>query len=265
MGNISLNPKDAVAGGLLDDVTVKWSNCRFVEYNYDGKAPKVPAFAVDLIDPDSGEEVGEQYYKAGNADSVRPTSDGKGIEPIPGKKGAINNKSRIFQLMVSLANAGMPDDQFEKFTDDCTILNNMIAHMVQEPALSKPLVEKKRQDGTPYESTVLVVGSVKKWPWEKAGGPSSAGKKGAAATKGKTTTPAPASSGDLEEKSVNFMVELIAESGAVLKKDLPGEILKRLAADPNKNNILKLVFDDAWLGQEGRPWSFNEGVLTLGE
>lgn len=265
MANISLNPNDAVAGGLLDDVTAKWSNCRFQMYDYDGKAPKVPAFAFDLVDPESGEEIGSQYYKAGNADNVQPTSDGKGIEPIPGKTGSINNKSRFFQLAVSLKNAGMDDEKFSKFTDDCSILNGLIAHMAQEPALSKPLVEKKRQDGTVFESTVLVVNSVKKWPWEKTSGAATAAA-GKGKGKGAAAKPAaaPAAGGeDLEDKSVAFVLSVVSELGALLKKDIPGETLGRLASDPQKNAVLRVIFDDAWLGAEGRPWNYADGVITL--
>lgn len=258
--HISLDPDDAVSGGLLDDVNVVWSKPAFVVYDYDGKAPKVPALRVTLLEQESGEEMQTQYYKAGNLDAVTPTEDGKGLVPVPGKTGSINNKSRIYQLMISLKNAGLTKEKMAEITTDITFLDGLSCHMVQEPALSKPVTPKKKADGTDYESTVLVVESVKKWPWEKAGGPTKTKSTAAGKTKA-AATPAAADTGDFQQKCIDFLKGAVDEAGAVEKKDLPKIVMDRLKADPQRTAVLKTIFDDTWLSEEGRPWTYSDGMI----
>jgi len=58
------------------------------------------------------------------------------------------------------------------------------------------------------------------------------------------------------------VLDLLESEGTVSKKDLPAKIFQTMKADPDRNAIIKIVFDDTFL-EEG-PWDFEDGMLIGG-
>jgi hypothetical protein len=163
---VSLKPKDAVQGGLADNVHVKWDEVRFVQWDYNGKVtPPVLALAIamhELADPNSKFV---QYYSAGDLKNLVPSSDGRRAVPV-GSQAGLNNNTNAMQLIESLCNAA---PQFEDMmTDDvAATFENMECYMerVAQPKrtglLNRPGQTQQQQGGN---DTVLVVKKVYRLP-----------------------------------------------------------------------------------------------------
>ncbi len=272
---VSLKPSNAVVGGLIDDVNVEWKECRFESWDYNGKSPvKVPALKVTMADVDTGDEH-EQYWSMGSAKDWAPGPDGKELISV-GSATALKSNSNGMILLTSLVNAGFPE---EKFGDDVSELEGMVCHMIRVPAPKRTgLVKDKRtrEDGREFEETVLVVESISKLPWEKAkpkpkvtpaGTQSGAGKKKPTSSGGSAGGGAGANaelSSDIVSRTVDFIMEVLGESGGeVAKKDLATMAFQKLKDDPNRNQIVQLVFKDEFLSGGAGPWTFENGIVKI--
>jgi hypothetical protein len=260
---ISFDPDDCKAGGLLNDINVVWRDVKFEIYDYGGKKAGVlvPALGITLEDVESGEELQRQYYKAGNIDGMTVAEGGKGLIAL--KEGAaIHNKSRLFQLMVSLRENGFAKEKLQEMVQDATQLTGLVCHMVQAPAMSKAITPRRREDGTEYEDTVLVVESIAKMPWEAAA--AKKGKKGKAAAHSEPAVSAASGDANAETKAMEFVAGLIAEKGSVPKKDLPTGAFRAFQQDADRTQIMKLVFDDNWLGDMAAAglWRYADGSVS---
>ncbi|MDY6839872.1 MAG: hypothetical protein SWH78_18080, partial [Thermodesulfobacteriota bacterium] len=141
-------------------------------------------------------------------------------------------------------------------------------HVMRVPAperkgVTKSAKQKEREEkfGPP---TLLVVSDINTLPWEKKdtkkkapGKPSgTAGKKKAT----KKTNEDEADSGDVETKATEVILDLIEEYGTLKKKDLPTKIFQAMKNDPARNAVVKIVFDDEFLGNG--PWEYEDGVIS---
>jgi len=266
----SLNPESFVeGGGLIDDIDVTFTECAFEMFDYNGTVtPGSPSLKVKMADEDGTEM--EQYYSMGSAQDWIPSEDGSQLVAV-GKATNIKTSTNGGILLKSLVDAGFPA---EKLGDDITILNGLVAHVIRVPAPKRTGVkqsdkQKEREEkyGPP---TLLIVGEIKTLPWEKKS-PKGAPKGGAKAPAGKpaggkvaakpqTKAAPPVDDGDdLTGKATAVVLEILEAAGTITKKELPAKIFQQMKTDPDRNAIVKLVFDDEFLGDG--PWTYEDGTL----
>jgi len=257
----SLDPNDFVeGGGLIDDVDVTFKECVFDMFDYNGKVvPGVPSLKIDMVMED--DEEATQYYSMGSANDWIPSEDGSQLMAV-GKASSIRMTTNGGIFLKSLIDAGFPVD---KLGDDITVLDGMQAHVIRVPAPKRPgLKKQERSDGKKFEETILIVGEILTLPWEKSkpkGAP-----KGKAAPKGKGKTKPAAKKtkaepeGDVNDAAVMVVLSILESEGTITKKELPSKIFQTEKTNPDRNAIVKAVFDDAFL--EAGPWDYEDGTLV---
>lgn len=268
---VSINPENfLLGGGLVDDANMVWDLVEFTMFDYGGKAAPAPAIHISMTDQESGEQH-DQYYSVGRAQDWTPSEDGKRLVAI-GSASGIRGNSNGGILLASAVNAGFPVDQL---SDDISVMQGTVAHMIRVPAPKRPgLAKQKNADGSDRESTILTVDEILSLPGEKKavkGQPKKKAPAGAPKTT-KAAAPAPAPTegeggegDDLASVAVEFVINAAVEAGgSIAKKSLPSKVFKDLKDNPNKAAISKMVFDDTFLGGEGVPWEYADGVVTMG-
>lgn len=249
---MSLNPETFLeGGGLVDDVDVIIKDSKFTMWDYNGKIAN-PAPALCLTMEVEEEEV-QQYYSMGSSKDWLPSEDGTQLFSV-GTATAIRKTSNGGIFLTSLIDAGFP---VEDLGDDISVLNGLQAHMIRVPA---PKRSGLKQGEKKYEQTILVVSEIISMPGEKkkpAGAPKSKSKT-ASRPKSKPKA-APKDEGDVGDKANMAILTILEEEGTVTKKDLPGKLFQTLKSDPDRNAIIKLAFDDEFLGNG--PWTFEDGTL----
>lgn len=254
---VGLGVSDMVEGtGLLNDAVVKWTECEFVEWDYNGKSPNpVAAFRVAMEDEDGEEH--EQYFSCGSAEDWEPSDDGKELVPI-GRASGINKGCNFAILIGSLIEAGFPED---KIGNNCSVFEGMVARMVRVPAPKRSgLIRAPRADGKEYEPTNLVVDTIEKLPWEGGKGKKGSGKSGG---KGKTTkkdvTP-DVEEDEIDDLATETVMEVLEENPKGLdKKKLSAAVFKALKGNANRNAVVQKVYDDDFLNDG--PWTYEKGVV----
>jgi len=237
-------------GGLLDDVDVIFKAVRFTTWDYNGKVPvAVPAIkaTMEVVD---GETV-EQYWSIGAAKDWSPSEDGKTLVAVGRSTNLVSSANGAI-LLTSLVNAGFPED---KLIDDISVVEGLEAHVVRVPAPVRVGLKKAaRADGKVFDDTVLVVGTINKLPWDKKAKGSKSGKKAGGASE------------DVQAKATEILMNLLAENpDGIAKQSIPGLAFKAISdTDADRNEIVKLVFDDAFLSSDAVPWTYENGTVTLG-
>jgi len=262
-GALSLRPSDAQAGAFLDDVDVTLKECRFVVWDYMGKASKPStALKITMEDPDSITH--EQYYSAGDPDKVLPSPDGKTLIPQAGATG-LNNNTNALAFISSIINAGFPED---KLGSDASVFDGLGAH-VNQVAQPKRQGLKDQKEGKTY----LLVTKITRLPWEAAPAKVAKGAPVAKPSPAPVAGPRPVQppmsqagqpgggngDGVLTEKARATVISILTEKGGTVPRSkLSQEAFRLLASDPDRNAIVKLVYDDAFLQQ-----SVAEGVFAF--
>jgi len=258
----SLSPENFVeGGGLIDDVDVEFKECVFDMFDYNGKVvPGVPSLKVTMV---IEEDEAIQYYSMGSSNDWIPSEDGSQLLAV-GKATNIRMTSNGGIFLKSLIDAGFPADQLG---DDITVLQGLQAHVIRVPAPKRPGIKKEKKD---FEDTILIVSDIISLPGEKKkpkGAPKGAAKskaKGKAKPKAKPTVEEAveeaADSGDINDKATVAIMEILEAEGSVTKKELPAKIFQTMKADPDRNAIVKIVFDDEFL--ESGPWTYEDGEIT---
>jgi len=253
----SLNPEDFVeGGGLIDDVDVVLKELSFEMFDYQGSAPETPSLKV-LMDVD-GDEM-DQYYSMGSPKDWMPSDDGKQLIAV-GTASGIRMSSNGGIFLKSLIDAGFPT---ERLGTDISVVNGTEAHVIRVPAPKrsgiKQTAKQKEREEKYGPATILVVGEILTLPGESKAKGKAKGKAKPAAGKGK---PKPKTSGDVEEKTTEALVSILAEVGTLTKKEIPGHLFKTLKDDPDRNEAIKIAFDDEFLGNG--PWEYDDGTLIAG-
>lgn len=278
VGGVSLRPSDMVDGGLMDDVDVEFLDSRFTLWDYDGKAPQVLAIAVEMKPLDEDKSF-LQYYSAGDPKYFVPSEDGKRAIPV-GDKAGLNTNTNAAKFLESLVTAGFPEDQIG---DDITVMTGTQAHVRRVAQKERAgLVRNARPGNENRPSTVLLVESVLRLPWEAAAAPvKAAGGKAngkaapapaprAAAPAPRAAAPAPApvaeaadagEPSEAENKLTIFIVDSIA-TGPVSKAKLTNLVFKQFQADPDRNAIVKLCGNQDFLGNTDAPWAYDGTNLS---
>jgi hypothetical protein len=244
---VSLNPETFVdVTGLIDDVDVVVESAAFVMFDYGGKAPITPCLKA-VLKPEAGDAV-DQFWSVGSPTEWQPTPDGKGIIAM-GKATGLNRSSNCGLFLTSLINCGFPAD---KLATDISVLAGLQGHV------NRMAVEKKRnvkEGQAKKDDTVLVMTKINKLPWEAAGAPAAA-----AASPGGAPAATPGNDA-LKNEVTGFLLAQLG-AGPVAKQALPALIFKGFEAHPSRNQIMTMVYDDAFLG--AGPWKYENGQLSLG-
>src|SRR4030095_12613796 len=159
MEGISLRPSDAQAGGFLDDADVVLKECRFVRWDYAGKAPESVALKVTMEDHDA--RIHEQYYSAGDPKKITPSADGRAVVGVESSPGGLTSSTNAVAFITSLVNAGVPGDSV---TNDGGVFDGMAVH-VNQVAQPKRVGLKDAKENKTY----LLVTKILRMPGE--GGP----------------------------------------------------------------------------------------------
>ena len=249
---VSLKPSDAIAGGgLLDNEDVRVIKSRIGMLDYQGKQQPVPAIEWTL-ERMNGEGNTVEFWKIANPDHWAPSDDGKGLVAI-GRETELKDSTNAMKLIVSLINAGYPED---RITEDVSLFEGLECHLTRVAAERAGLENTKGK-------TTLTVAKINKYPWE-ADTPKSKGK-----SKGKSkakTTPAPeANKEDTESKATTFILELLAENpdGIEKAKIAPAVFKKFQKDDPARADIVQLIYHGDEFLNSG-PWKYEGGVLSMG-
>lgn len=261
----SLNPVDFITGGLLDDADVTFKNVKFEMFDYDGKAEPAPALGIDLVTgaEEEGAKPYRQHWSCGSSENWEPSDDGSTLVPI-GKDTELRKATNLYMFLTSLKEAQFP---MERLNDgDCSVLEGLQAHVLRKDAPKRGNLPqggtRRGRDGKEYEkdNKVLCVSKINKFPWE--GEAPAKPKKGAAK---KEEPAAEAGGGDIEAKAKDVLIKLVVSGdGKALVKEVPSKGFALIdPKDPDKNKILKVLFNPAWIKANG----FNvtdDGVITLG-
>jgi hypothetical protein len=156
---VSMNP-DTFTAGYMDDVDVTISDALTCEFDYNGKAPTVPALAVEMTDANGGEHV--QYYKAGDLKDWAPTKDNCGFTSLSGKTG-INKDTNLGKLIASLAAAGFPMEKLDG--GNLKMLIGLQCHVIQEtrPLTGSMMIRRGKKEGDKPDQ-VLIVSKINQLP-----------------------------------------------------------------------------------------------------
>src|SRR2546428_11523323 len=256
----SLRPSDFTTGGLIDDVDVTVTEARFVMWDYAGQVrDAVPALAVTMETGGEGTPITEtytQYYSAGDSRNLMPSSDGKALEVVGGS-GGLKSSSNAGNFLVSLVNAGFPEERL--LDGDISVMDGLEAHVHRIPQPERKGLVKTPKQGD-REATILVVSKIHRFPWEKAKakaagasvskmppskGPATAAEAHAAAA----AHGAPQGNEAQVEKARTVVLGILTQlGGSVLKNRLTAEEFKRLASDPDRQAIVGMVYHDAFIG-----------------
>lgn len=235
-------------GGLIQGDLI-WRKPRFEQFNYGGKGPETPTFAIDLEDEQGAIVV--QNWSVGNGDDWAPSKDGHKIIAV-GKADKLSKSSNFYQLLKSLLEGGWPKG---KVTDDVSVFEGMKCHMIRIPAPKR----EGLSGGTPskYEKTILVVDKVITLPWEGEG-------KG----KGKGTAASGNGDDDLSEKAQGLIMEILGDAeGPMDPMKIAAAVFKRLQKEKmdvkeiNKYTNLIAGKDRSFI--ENGPWTFEKGKASM--
>lgn len=280
----SIRPSEMVPGGLrLDKANGLLREARFCTYNYNDTIT-VPVLAVRLrIVTDDGVE-NEQYYSAGDLSHFQPSADGHYAEPVGGKE-ELNNSSNLAALTTALVNAGFPENRLDP---DITCLEWLYAFWQMVAGTKREGLQ--RAEGS-RGLTILIPTQIHNLPWETAKSPAvtapaqaqgvSAPVVGApvgapvaatptlapivpnivppaAPVQAVAPTPVVEPSGDLTGDALSFLATLIQEREEIGKLQLSGFVFARMASHPQRNELAKLVFQQAFIDQ-----AVEMGIVTV--
>lgn len=255
---VSLKPTTYIEGtGLIDDVDVIIKEASFAMFDYNGRLPAVPAAKLILDEGDGVETI--QYYSVGKASDWMPSEDGKSLTAI-GKATALVKSSNWAVFVTALVNAGFPENKIE---NDISIFNGMEGHVSRVAAPERKGLKKEKKD---YEDTILVFDKLHKLPWEKpkkkSGPPSGAGVgTTTTSTKKKDSKKKEESGSNVEEKATEFILEILSQNpDGIEKNKLPTLAFKLRKDDPDRNGLVKMVFEDAFLSSVPL-WKFENGKI----
>ena len=259
---VSFNPDNVSGGAFIDDIVVKFTNCRTEVTDYEGRAKTaVPAFVADLMDPeDDSVEALIGYWKAGDATAWGV--DDNGFVSI-GKSEQLNEKAKFIQFVISCVNSGFDADKIE---NDVSVFEGMIAHVITIEETYKDL--KDEETGKDVKSQIIIVDRIDELPYKtkkkKAGGKKDTKK---AADKSKTGA---SDDADTIVSATQFVMDALSVAKEKGDDGIPKKELSKLAFTSKEisgdlqKEIIKLTYSDEFLDDEDRPWNYEDGILSMG-
>ena len=257
---VSFSPEDSIKGGLLDDVTVEWSNSRFTaepppNYNIRDRV----FFVVDLTVQATGEKT-EGYWSFGDLTKYTILDNGDSVEGP-----ALNDSTNAFFLFKSLEDKGFPKAALK--AGKASALNGLVAHMIRFRPTRAGLSHQKEQKEGQQESGTLIVDKIERMPGEKGKG----GRSGKAVAAASSTATAGASSGtaagmvDVEKLADTTLATIVAGAGGegINSKSMKVQIFRALGdahSSETKNDVAAHVTEN-WLTEHG--YTVKDGKITM--
>ena len=260
---VSINPDDFSKGGILNDVDALLKVFRFVsgdqavEANANmGNYPNVEEtlfLQVLIVEDESGEQTYE-HWSSGKLEYFEPSDDGTRAVAV-GSAQKLSDSCNAFALISSIVNAGYPKDQL---SDSVGIFDGLKTHMIR--------VEQKKRAGLSggegeRARTVLTVESIfEPYPWE--------GGKGKRSKTKAAVLPLSKDGGSEIDVLANIASETVleilidADGGPIKKTSLYQRMIKKLAKNKQKRDIIKIAADDEWLA-ESELWQFDGKELEV--
>lgn len=258
-GMVSFDPDDHTAGGYLDDRDCTVIQSRIVEYDFEGKTEDGKPQCCWMVQfrPDEGDADGEddrtEYYRLGSLEKFTPNAEG--TQAVAVKSGArLNTKSKASLFSRSLKAAGLT------IAADVTVLDGVRVHV---NLLALP--EFKGRDGKMVkDATYTAVTGILD---DEAPAAASGGKKAKPKAKAKAKAKAAAEpDSDVEDQASAAILELLSTKGGTVNKPaIPTYLFKAIKDGKTRNTAIALAAKDEWLGDEDRPWAYDDGVLSIGE
>lgn len=175
-----------VSAGLLNDVDVEFTNCRFMRWQYPNGDLKITVFAIDAKTEDGEEH--ELTWSVGGDDDFMPSKDGMYLVAAEdSERSSLAKNSKYQAFMDSLKGCGLDDDHLEEFGTSADHLDGTSAHIMRVPfkgfsgaGRSTGGGSRRRQaeDGEKRENEVVVVSDIHSFPWDKKGAKKGAASKG---------------------------------------------------------------------------------------
>jgi hypothetical protein len=265
MRTASLNPNDAVQGGLLSDADIIIDSALFTLFDYNGTQAPSPALRVQFKDGD--DKLHEQHYSAGKSENFVPSEDGRKLL-LTGTATALNTGSNVYKFLKSLVDSGFP---IEKLMDDIGVIVGTRAHVIQVANPAERGEQKLDKNGRP--KTTLLVTKILALPGEKVAKAKAAAPK-VAVTAGKpatTVTPAgtltaPASD-DTVSKTVGYVITALQAAGGPISRQAISQkvfMIANSAKDADKAGVCKLAFEEGFLsGNSGSPIQAGEDLVAF--
>lgn len=250
----SFHPDD-MNEGMLDDTWIRFTNSRFVGYDFEGQSDKgnVPCFAYDPKDPDNEDLVlRTQYLTCGSPDNWEASPDGKTLIGI-GQAKKLSKASQFGKFMEQTLKAGFPPDLI--LDEDISFFDDVVAFMAQMPTGGT-----NQKTGKPSTKPMPTQFKLK-----------DAGKKKGKA-KGKSTSTTKADSNGSAEGVAEELADLIlnefkgAEDGFSVEKQAVTKIIRGQEKDtPWKKEAMKILIKDDSLKElcEANGLEFAGGKITV--
>lgn len=262
---VSINPAQAVAGGsLIDDADVIVRSVRtgFTDYNGTIQVP-VPALLITYQTADGA--VQQQFYSAGDQKNFVPSDDQRRFVRV-GKQTGLGETTNALGWILSAINSGFPAD---KVGDDVSVFDGMECHITKVP---QPKRSFAQGTAAPVggEKTYLVVSKIHKLPWENKGMVAAAPMMQTSPMVAAAPAPVPAQpsapAANLHGKATQtVMAILISKGGQIAKAQIAQEAFSQLAKDPERNAVVQMIYNDAFLsGAMGAvTWQFDGTTIKL--
>ncbi len=274
---LSLNPKDAVQGGLIQNVDVEVVGAGFeiwtppnAQSNYGRSAPTSLRLDLKILDGSDLEHT--EYISCGSSDNVVPSKDGDELEAQHDGVAGINNNTNVVLFTKSLVECKFPESKLVDF--HASTLVGLKFHMIRPPAPKREGLEPSEK-ASKYPPTYLACKEIIQLPWEKKG-------KAAAAAKGRTATAAaakattaaaaaataaPDDSGDpeIEQAALAAVLGVLdGETGPVPLTQLKIKLFSSMKSMPaeERNPLLKTATDADWLTGQGL--TISKGMVSMG-
>lgn len=267
--SLSIAPTAFAHGtGLIDDVDCLIESARWVIWDYQGKSAQVTAACVNyLVDVEGEMQENPAYYSIGKEGSASfiPSKDGKTLMKI-GQREALSDGCNFFQFISSVVNAGYDEAQIEG--TDISFMDNWFVHVKRE---AQPERQGLKKEEGARDKTVLCISKIISQDGKPGKGSKAAAGKAASAggnTKaagGKANGAAAVVDDDLETAAVDAILQALGENdGTLVKAKLSQALFQQLKGNPLQTKVVKLAFDDGFLGAEGRPWTLNGAEVSMG-
>lgn len=242
MPGVSIRPSEMVEGGAVPvDRNLLWKECRFVIFDYQGKADgrSTTAARITLVDDDGTESI--QHYSAADPARFVPSEDGKTLVAV-GTAQSVTKSSNFHLLMNALVNAGLPEN---KLADDISALDGLYAYHIGVPEPKRSGLQRPAMaDGTAAREKILSIPSkILRMPWEKAKGGTAAKASGKPVAKTGTAPDA-----DVTAKALAFIGKAVEADGSITRQELAVKVFSELGKDPDRDAIATMVFSPAIQG-----------------
>lgn len=249
MSPISFNPEHfSKGGGLADDFDGEITDARIDIFTYQGKGKPAVGLILD-IKTDEGEEL-EQFYSIGDEQRWSPSSDGSSVIGNDGQQ-SINEGCNAALFFAHLVDCGFPPDKLED--DDVTVMEGLKGHFKRVPQPKRTGLSGSA-DGR--EKTLLTVSEIYGTRFDKKGGSKGRGKR---AAKGKASRKSSDNGDEYADAASALVMEVLSEHGTATKKELSQAAFKTITNDmAQRKAVVKLVFNDDFLGGEHQPWEFDD-------